>query len=127
MNTRVQAVEHSLPYYCLDRTVPLDLDARVIEYRLLTIEDAVCGKIVAYRQKDINHLQADNILDLVDWTKLHEYALEMEFSSLSDNNYQWFVARFNHFVKENGHEEAIIENVLPVSPPKPVEYEYPGY
>ncbi len=58
---------------------------------------------------------------MIDWNKLHDYALEKEYSCLSQWNYEWFVARYNKFVKENGHEEAIIEDVLPVLSKETIE------
>lgn len=48
----------------------------------------------------------------------------MEYSSLSEENYEWFVHRYNRFVKENGHEEVIIKGVLPEYPEKNNNSEY---
>lgn len=111
MNTRVQCTEDCLPYYWEDRIKPLELNTKVIQYHLLSIEDAVCSKIAAYREKDKNHLAVKNLANQINWIRLKQCAQEMELSALNQRNFQWFVHRYNQFVKENHHEEAIIENI----------------
>lgn len=111
MNTRVQCTEDCLPYNWEDRIKPLELNTKVIQYHLLSIEDAVCFKIAAYREKDKNHLAVKNLANQINWIRLKQCAQEMELSALNQRNFQWFVHRYNQFVKENHHEEAIIENI----------------
>lgn len=111
MNTRVQCTEDCLPYNWEDRIKPLNLNTKVIQYYLLSIEDAVCSKNAAYREKDKNHLMVENLANQIDWKQLKLCAEEMEWSSLNHKNFQWFVHRYNQFVKENHHEEALIKNI----------------
>lgn len=111
MNTRVQCTEDCLPYNWEDRIKPLELNTKVIQYHLLSIEDAVCSKIAAYREKDKNHLAVKNLANQINWIRLKQCAQEMELSALNQRSFQWFVHRYNQFVKENHHEEAIIENI----------------
>lgn len=65
MNTRVQCTEDCLPYNWEDRIKPLELNTKVIQYYLLSIEDAVCSKIAAYREKDKNHLAVKNLANQI--------------------------------------------------------------
>lgn len=70
MNTRSQAVENYMPYNYQDRLVKLNIDTKIVDYYVLSLEDAIVCKIVASRPKDDAHLQADNIANKIHWPTL---------------------------------------------------------
>ena len=111
MNSRVMGVESSIPYNYEDRIVKLDLETKIIQYYLLSIEDAVCSKIQANRGKDWEQINNSNILEQIDWNKLKICAEEMHDSLITDEQFRWFLARYNDFVEVNGHEDCIISDL----------------
>lgn len=111
MNSRVMGVESSIPYNYEDRIIKLDLETKIIQYYLLSIEDAVCSKIQANRGKDWEQINNSNILEQIDWTKLKICAEEMHESLITDEQFRWFLARYNDFVEVNGHEDCIISDL----------------
>lgn len=111
MNTRSQAVENYMPYNYQDRLVKFNIDTKIVDYYILSLEDTVVCKLVAARPKDDAHLEADNIADKIHWPTLKMCMEEMKLSLLNINDYKWMVNRYNNFVRRNNHEEVIIENI----------------
>ena len=111
INTKISTYTESIPYNFEDRIIKLDLGTKNIDYYIISLEDAVICKIKASRLKDQEHLKNEYILGKIDWVLLKQCALEMELSSLNEYGYKEFAHCYNNFVKENNHEEAIIENI----------------
>lgn len=111
MNTRVSALENFFPYNYIDRIEKLNLCTNAIEYYIVSLEDIVIAKIQANRGKDLEQLKTKELINRIDWDKLKQSALEMKDSLFNDEQYKWFIVRYNDFVEVNGHEEVIIENV----------------
>lgn len=111
MNTRVSGLENFFPYNYIDRIKQLKINTFVVKYYILSLEDVVIAKISANRGKDLEHLRNQELISQINWEVLKNCALEMKDSLFNDEQYKWFVVRYNDFVEVNGHEEAIIENL----------------
>lgn len=111
MNTRITTYENCLPYNCEDRVVKLDLETKVLDYYALSIEDAVAGKIYAWRGKDQDHLYNEELLRRIDWQKLRDAIIDLEWSVLNESDMEWVKTRFNVYARRTGHEEFVFEDV----------------
>ncbi|MBR3358528.1 MAG: hypothetical protein IKG46_11995 [Solobacterium sp.] len=111
MNTRIITYENSLPYHYMDRIVKVDLPTKVIDYYALSLEDAVAGKIYAWRGKDVDHLHDPEVIERIDWSKLKESICDLYYSLLNTWDFPWICHRFNLYLEEVGHEELKFENI----------------
>lgn len=111
MNTRVSGLENFFPYNYIDRVEQLKIQTFAVEYYIVSLEDVVIAKISANRRKDIEHLNNQELIRQIHWDILKNCALEMKDSLFNDEQYKWFVVRYNDFVEVNGHEEVIIKNI----------------
>ena len=111
INTRVQTMENYMPYNYQDRLVKFNIDTKIVDYYILSLEDAIVCKLVSARPKDDAHLEADNIADRIHWPTLKMCMEEMKLSLLNINDYKWMVNRYNNFVRRHNHEEVVIENL----------------
>lgn len=111
MNTRAAGMENYLPYNYEDRLVKFNMETKIVDYYILSLEDAVVAKIVAAREKDDAHLRADNLVSKIHWPSLKISMEEMKLSLLNINDYKWMVNRYNNFVRRNNHEEVIIKDI----------------
>ena len=111
MNTRISTYENSLPYHYLDRIVKVELQTYVINYYALAIEDAIAGKIYAWRGKDLDHLRDPEVIKRINWIKLKESVCDLYYSLLNTRDFPWICHRFNLYMEEVGHEELKFENI----------------
>lgn len=111
MNTRAKGLENFLPYNYEDRLIKFNFDTKIVDYYFLSLEDIVVAKIVAAREKDDDHLKADDIAKNIHWPTLKKCMEEVKLSLLNENDYFWMVNRYNDFVRRNNHEEVVIENI----------------
>ena len=111
MNTRVSALENFFPYNYIDRIEKLNLCTNAIEYYIVSLEDIIIAKIQANRGKDLEQLKTKELINRIIWDKLKQSALEMKDSLFNDEQYKWFIVRYNDFVEVNGHEEVVIKNI----------------
>lgn len=110
-NTRSTAIENYIPYNYIDRMEKLDIDTKIIDYYIISIEDAVVCKIVAGRLKDDDHLNSNNLIERINWKKIKTCAEEMKLTFVDDYHYHMFVLQYNNFVRKKKHEEAIINDI----------------
>ena len=111
MNTGIAAFENSLPYDYEDRLVHFDLNTKVIDYWAISIEDAIAGKIYAWRDKDIEHLYSKEVLSKINWNKLKESVINLHDSLLNENDFAWIKLRFNIYAEACGHENLKFEDI----------------
>lgn len=111
MNTRASALENYLPYNYRDRLVKFNIDTKIVDYYILSLEDAVVAKLVAAREKDDNHLRTNNLAEKIHWPTLKKCMEEMKLSLLNENDYKWMAERYNSYVRRNNHEEVVISNI----------------
>lgn len=99
MNTKVSALENFFPYnYCTN----------AIEYYIVSLEDIIIAKIQANRGKDLEQLKTKELINRIAWDKLKQSALEMKDSLFNDEQYKWFIVRYNDFVETNNREDFMI-------------------
>lgn len=111
MNIRTKTMENYIPYNYQDRLIKLNIDTKIVDYYILSLEDAIVCKIVSARPKDDAHLQANNIADKIHWQTLKKCMEEMKLSLLNTKDYKWMINRYNDFVRSHNHEEVIIKNI----------------
>lgn len=112
MNCRIATYENSLPYYYDTRLVKYPLDTKIVDYWAISIEDAVAGKIYAWRDKDKDHIYSLEVLEKLNWHKLKACVEELQESVLNEKDYDWIKHRFNIFAEGTNHEEFIFKNIL---------------
>lgn len=111
MNNRAAIMENYIPYNYQDRLVKFNIDTKIVDYYILSLEDIVICKIVSARDKDDAHLKANNIAKHIHWPTLKVCMEEMKLSLLNENDYKWMVLRYNSFVERNHHEEVVIKDI----------------
>lgn len=94
--------------YQLDEDIDNYIDENNLRVKNI---DVVIAKIYANRGKDLDHLKNPNLINQINWSSLKECALEMHDSLLTDNQYHWFVSRYNDFVEVNQYEEIVINDL----------------
>ena len=75
MNTRVST--YNLTYNYEDRLEKVDINTKVIDYYILSLEDTVVLKLAANRQKDMDNLDTEIVVNHIEWDKLRNIAEEM--------------------------------------------------
>ena len=109
MNTRVSSF--NLTYNYEDRLEKIDLETKIIDYYMLSLEDTVALKLLANRQKDMDNLDKELVVDRIDWTKLKEIALEMEYSVFGERMWKEFVHTYNEYCRRWKHEDSVITDI----------------
>lgn len=100
MNTAVQAFgESNLPYNYEDRLVYLNINTKIINYYLLSLEDIIISKIYAGREKDKFDINLESVIKKIDWIKLEKCAKEMEMSAMNLRVYKEFKDSYNDFLR----------------------------
>ena len=112
MNCRISAYENSLPYNYEDRLVEYPLETQIVYFWAISIEDAVAGKIYAWRDKDKDHIYSTEVLNKIDWLKLRVCIEELRLSVLNDKDYEWIKHRFNIYARGTNHEEFIFKDIF---------------
>lgn len=111
MNTRASGLVNFLPYNYEDRMIKFNINTKIVDYYILSLEDAVVAKIVAARQKDDDHLMASNLAQKIHWPTLKICMEEIKLSLLNEKDYTWMVNRYNNYCRRHEHEEVIISNI----------------
>lgn len=112
MNCRITTFENSLPYFYEGRLVKYPLDTQIVDYWAISIEDAVAGKIYAWRDKDKDHIYSLEVLEKLNWSKLRKCIEELQLSVLNEKDYDLIRHRFNIFAKGTDHEKFIFKDIL---------------
>lgn len=85
--------------YC-NRAIKLNLDTKVIDFYVLSLEDLVVSKLAAGRTKDLKDIRQPEVIKHLDWKKLEElidYTMEGLISDYSINELQFF---YNEYKRE---------------------------
>lgn len=72
MNMNVTAHIGCFPDGYSDRAEKLDLDTKIVDFYVLSIEDIVVSKLASGRDKDIEDIHHDTVIKMIDWNKLDE-------------------------------------------------------
>ena len=109
MNTRVST--YNLTYNYEDRLEKVDINTKVIDYYILSLEDTVVLKLAANRQKDMDNLDTEIVVTHIEWDKLRDIAEEMRYSVLNERLWREFAHTYNDYCRRWKHEECIITNI----------------
>jgi len=103
INTRVNAYIDSFPYNFEDRLIKLPINGRKIDFYAASLEDVVIAKLHSHRDKDMQDIQSDTVLQNIDWDTLERLALaegESQASSFSDARHNEFLHAYSQYVQE---------------------------
>lgn len=81
----------------LDRIKPLDIETIAINYFIISLEDYVIMKLMAYREKDKIDINKESIVKNINWNLLEKLADEMNDVFLNDRLKTEFIYVFNEY------------------------------
>ena len=100
INTRVQAYYGNFPYNFEDRLTPINIDGKILDVFVLSLEDIVVAKLYAGRPNDIADLESPLVLENLNWDQLHYLATaenEAKLSAINERNYQEFLDAYYEY------------------------------
>lgn len=98
MNTDIQVIsDFNIPMSYLDRIKPLDIETIAINYFIISLEDYVIMKLMAYREKDKIDINKESIVKNINWNLLEKLADEMNDVFLNDRLKTEFIYVFNEY------------------------------
>lgn len=98
MNTDIQVIsDFNIPMSYLDRIKPLDIETIAINYFIISLEDYVIMKLMAYREKDKIDINKESIVKNINWNLLEKLAVEMNDVFLNDRLKTEFIYVFNEY------------------------------
>ena len=102
INCRVQTYINNFPYNYEDRLVPLPIKGKKIDFFTASLEDIVIAKLYSVRKTDQADIEADSVLENLDWALLEKLALdegEARASALNERNYAEFRANYDEYTR----------------------------
>ena len=98
VNNRSNAFSDCLAENYENRLVKLDIETKVIEYYLLSLEDLVIMKLYSDRPNDYLDITNKQILDNLNWVKLEEIISSGEADvSFNERRYKQFLAKYDKY------------------------------
>ena len=100
INMNVQTYTDNFPYNYLDRVEPLPIKGKIIDFYTASLEDIVIAKLHSYRDKDFEDVCSPQVLEALDWEKLHFIATsddEAKASSMNEFRHGEFLSRFQEY------------------------------
>lgn len=82
------------------RAIKIDLDTKLVDFYVLSVEDLVVSKLASGRDKDMEDIHHQAVIDKIDWDKLDELidlAIEGSLNEFKENEIRYF---YNEFKKE---------------------------
>ena len=103
INSRVLTFGDSLAENYVDRLEDLNLETKVITYKLLSLEDLVIMKLHSHRGKDYEDISNKDVVEVLDWNKLEQIISSGEADvSFNERKYKEFLDRYAKYKKDNG-------------------------
>lgn len=93
-----------------DRLEKIDMDTKVIDYYMLSLEDVVFCKLLANRAKDEVDINDQKIADQLNWILLKEI-MEENRIYWSYHQFYMFCQTYNDYCIRWNHADCIIENI----------------
>lgn len=103
INTHVNAYIDSFPYNFEDRLKKLPIDGKKVDFFAASLEDVVIAKLHSNRDKDMQDIQLNTVLQNIDWNTLEKLALtesESQASSFSSSRHDEFLHTYHGYVQE---------------------------
>jgi Cys-tRNA synthase (O-phospho-L-seryl-tRNA:Cys-tRNA synthase) len=97
-NCRVQSFIDNYPVNYADRCNKVDIETKIIDYYVTSLEDIVIAKLTSNRPKDHIDVQEQHIIERIDWERLEQLAEEIRETLLSDNTYLNFKSQYDYYV-----------------------------
>ena len=101
VNNRSNAFVDCLAENYQDRLVKLDLETKVIDYYLLSLEDLVIMKLFSDRLKDYVDITSDEVINNLNWDLLDNIITSGEADvSFNQRRYSLFLEKYEKYKKE---------------------------
>ncbi len=102
MNTNAMTYYDYFPQGFEDRAILVDLPTNKIKYYTLSLEDLVISKLCTTRgEQDIIDVNAEAVINNVDWEKLSSLAASMKSTMMSLSAYESFRNNYTEYVRRN--------------------------
>ena len=99
-NPNVITYASEFPDNYLDRIEKIDLDTKIIDFYVLSLEDLVVSKLYGGRAHDLSDIRNEHIIKAIDWDKLEElFNLALEGMN-SDSAIFFFKANYKDYIEE---------------------------
>lgn len=100
INSRANAYSDNLPYNYEDRLEKVDIKTKIIEYYVLSLEDAVIMKLFSHRGKDNDDITQPKVLSEINWQLLERIVSSGELDySFDEKRLILFKSNYNKYVK----------------------------
>ena len=101
INNRINAYVDSLAENYEERLVKLNLETKVIDYYLLSLEDLVIMKLFSDRLKDAKDIREVDVINNLDWELLEKIISSGEADvSFNQTRYKHFLEKYEKYKKE---------------------------
>lgn len=101
VNYRSNAFSDCLAENYSSRLVKVDLQTKIIDYYVLSLEDLVIMKLFSTRGKDQKDIREQEVIDNLNWNKLDEIISSGEVDiSFNERRYKEFLSKYKEYVKE---------------------------
>lgn len=102
VNNRSNAFADCLAENFQDRLIKMDLQTKVIDYYLLSLEDLVIMKLYSDRPKDYDDITNSDTIANLDWDKLDGIIESGEADvSFNEKRYKRFLEKYEKYKSEN--------------------------
>ena len=101
MNSRVLAFGESFAENYEDRLENVDIETKVINYKMISLEDLVIMKLHSTRPKDKEDITSPDVLTSLNWDKLDSIVQSGEVDvSFNERQYRLFIENYEKYKKE---------------------------
>ncbi len=105
INSRILSFGDSLAENYEDRLEELDIETKVTNYKLLSLEDLVIMKLHSSRGKDYMDITSKEVIEKLNWEKLKEIIESGEADvSFNERRYKEFLDRYEKYKKDCGRQ-----------------------
>jgi len=102
MNTEIQNIaDYNIPYDYEERIQRLDFGFKAVNFYVVSLEDFIVMKLMAYRPKDVIDLSNKELIKQINWNILDELILKMDEVFLNDRIKNEFHYLYKNFKEEN--------------------------
>lgn len=101
MNCRSNAFCDCIAENYFQRLTKLELETKVINYFLMSLEDMVIMKLFSDRKKDLDDIMAPEVLNKLDWDLLDQIIESGEAdNTFNERKYKWFLEKYKVYKEE---------------------------